>query len=174
MEEQFKFIKKHAQEGFYCYAGDNPPGLKGGQANEDVLTLLQALREAEEQRDQALDQVAGLAEFAKWLQSQIKFETPSSPSRLTDFGKGSFYALQKCWDELVSRTGPLSAQTHAARLREEGAAEAQEELEMWRKEWRDAQEGSDIIFNTPADMRAFQEMLKADPATDAAEGGPDA
>lgn len=167
MEEQFKFIKKHAQEGFYCYAGDNPPGLKGGQANEDVLTLLQALRDAEEQRDQALDQVAAAVGSTDALHGHLQ----RCIRPLRNYHDQAVDAIP--WDvidlafEEIKDIQP-TAQAHAERLRQEGREEERgrivKAVEANARLITEPGSPSGLLLDT-ADWNEIQQP------TDAAEGG---
>lgn len=112
---------------------------------KDISDLLEALREAEEQRDRALDQVAaayaGLAECCSCDDTE---------------------EICPCCEvrKLISKT----AQAHAARLEQKGREEERARIVKWAYEMAGPE-------SYPLHAFEIEQFLKSQQPTDAAEGG---
>lgn len=184
IEERVEAIKKHAIEAEYTHDRKDQLdtaevlGCDGwdqefidlfSHASIDIPALLQALHEAEAERDRALDQVAVLLEKTITVQR----DASTKPENKSD----AVSLLRHIADELKPyidhKPFITTAQAHAARLRQEGREEERTRIKQWVNlnayKPRDPGLGE---FQTVVSFYALREQLQQ--PTDAAEGGGDA
>lgn len=137
----------------------------------DIPALLQALREAEAERDRALDQVVAAVEELKDIATFgcCGEEDPFC----SEAGITEEEWCHPCKANAAVMQLQPTAQAHAARLRQEGREEERVRISAWAELNAYKPRNPDLgEFQTVVSFYALREQLQQ--PTDAAEGGSDA